>query len=54
MREKGYYWIKVSGRRSWRIAEWDGEFWDVPTLCYLVPDSRLKEIDERRIVREVE
>ncbi|MGL5564686.1 MAG: hypothetical protein ACRDC4_03040 [Plesiomonas sp.] len=54
MREKGYYWVKVCNRRDWRVAMWDGKFWNVPTLSYLVPDSRLQQIDERRIVREVE
>lgn len=52
MREAGFYWVKVVDRSDWRVAEWDGEWWDVPTLKYLVPDDRLLSIDERRIVRE--
>lgn len=51
MRASGYYWVKVVAHREWRVAEWDGEWWNVPTLKYLVPDDRLHEIDECQIER---
>lgn len=50
-RESGFYWVKVNVRRDWVIARWDDGFWSVPTLGYLACDTRLYEIDERRIVR---
>ena len=54
MREDGYYWVKVTDEQEYAPAKFSAGWWDVPTLKYLIPDDRLHEIDERRIVREVE
>lgn len=57
MREGGWYWIKFEG--FWKIAKWvnalNGEGFFVESNGeFLGCESFIEEIDERRIVREVE
>lgn len=52
MREAGFYWVCDVGAYGWQVAEWDGDGWYVNMVH--VGDSYWGEIDERRIVREVE
>lgn len=57
MRESGWYWIKFDG--IWKIAKWvnapnrDGFFVE-SNGEFLGFESFIDQIDERRIVREVE
>lgn len=57
MREGGWYWIKFED--SWKIAKWvnalnGGGFFVESNGEFLGCESFIDEIDERRIVREVE
>ena len=52
MRKSGFYWVKYWG--EWQVAEYDDKScsW---TLCGRCCNQiNLDQIDERRIVREVE
>lgn len=53
MREDGFYFVKYNA--NWTIARWQniGKFWETGTYDFLSDDD-FDEIDERRIVREVE
>ena len=54
MRESGFYWVLFGGK--WHIAEWESgleDWWMSGTdECFF--DNEFWQIDERRIVREVE
>ena len=52
MREEGWYWVKFEGR-DWECAEWFRSGWWGFGFCG-IDDVSLDEIDERRIVLEVE
>lgn len=56
MREAGFYW--VNGGETWEIAEWSicqrGGAWFVTGWDFPADDDCWQQIDERRIVREVE
>ena len=52
MREDGWYHIKLGN--SWIIAEFKDGGWHIPTFGYEIYDKIVQQIDERRIVREVE
>ena len=54
MRESGFYWVKRFGK--WSIAEWEERYsdWWMTGTDECFSDDELGEIDERRIVREVE
>lgn len=51
-REPGFYWVKFLG--DWEIAEWCSfyEKWYVTGVEDYYLDRELKEIEERRIIRE--
>lgn len=53
MREDGFYWVKDG--TNWTIARWQnmGKFWEAGPYNFLSDDD-FDQIDERRIVREVE
>lgn len=54
MREDGWYWVVWS--KSEQVALWNStsEGWYIDDYYGRLCDSDLDEIDERRIVREVE
>ena len=52
MREDGYYWVKFN-YRDWECAEWYMGGWWGCDFCGF-DDEQFDQIDERRIVREVE
>jgi hypothetical protein len=56
MREDGFYWCKIANWAVWAIFEYSNGCWyrsahSVDVFWY---DEDFHEIDERRIVREVE
>ena len=51
MRESGYYWVGFLGC-NWQVHYWSGQVWLLGRHHF--HDNDLSEIDERRIVREVE
>ena len=53
MRDIGWYWIKECIEYSWEPCFWNGDSWDRDDT-YWYQDGCFHEIDERRIVREVE
>lgn len=54
MREFGFYWVVSGG--VWHVAYWSDIFdgWYLTGCEDKLIDSDMDEIDERRIVREVE
>ena len=56
MRAPGFYW--VNGGEIWEIAEWSivpgGGAWFITGRDFTADDDWWQQIDERRIVREVE
>lgn len=53
MRGVGFYWVKLNSDSDWVVAFFD-EYWSYKRRYSLMADWELHEIDERRIVREVE
>lgn len=55
-RDHGYYWVKFKDSRSnrptnWIVGQW-AEEWYISGCDSGFDDSRMLEIDERRITRE--
>lgn len=53
MRESGFYWVKYKAI-GWTVAEYIDGFWSFKRRPYDYEDCDFDEIDELRIVREVE
>ena len=54
MREDGWYFVKTRMECDWTPYLWNGDKWNIGGYAGLVDDWVLYDIDERRIVREVE
>lgn len=49
MREKGFYWTRMSG--AWIVSAWIGDEWKVPGQYHPAFDIDFEVIDERQILR---
>ena len=54
MRGIGWYFVKTRMECDWTPYLWNGDKWNIGGYAGLVDDWVLYDIDERRIVREVE
>ncbi len=50
-REKGWYWVLTKKSKQWICYAWDGSYWVHGFIDFT--DEDFEEIDERRIIREV-